>query len=626
MTAFLSLLMNKLTVLRWAAVIVVLQILYLVMELAFNARLVDSITVADTSYFEYLAHVGRVLSGAGCTLVGFSLLRKWNTRSMHLWVSAHFMLAIMIFPAVYYGQEMIINKLVKSSTAEQRAHAQYIALLKRGLANNAVVFKDIEFTPEDIERPEAKTFINTIGFAVFFAPDFIQSVAESSDQILRHLAIRQSTDNLPDAYKNYLDARVEIEKLSVLYNEANTAFEEKAKTARLQAREIWSEVFVGLQEKWEHVRSDPRREELKYEFENLYNGLELYAINKKACTENVREIFQAKCMQELNKTYAAAASKPVPPEYWCKPLPVKNSWVSRNSKLVKIDHAEEFDCTNRDFIQTQFLKLQGVSALEYESFEAFMASGEVAHEIRESLAKQGINMPEKYRIVSHEGFVKGVEFELTKKLTAAFSESSIKEFGVAIPPRLSSKDFIQHAVVQNPLRKALGLDASAGPVAVDLSQRAFLDEILVPRLQVELSKERARLLAKTAFFADGEPYAEDGKVYVRSVLVPPVAMGLSLFFGLLNLASLGATLLSKLKLSAIAVSLCKLGFVLVLVLGPLIISSQIAQTEPFQRIVDETQASLGAGRYFVVWLTSLQPLVYPLGSGLADLFNLFEYQ
>ena len=100
----------KLAVFRWATVLIILQALYLVLELAFNARLVDSVIEADNDYFEHLAHIGRILSGAGCALVGFSLLRKWNTQSMRLRVGAHVLLVAVAFPVVYHGQEMMIDR------------------------------------------------------------------------------------------------------------------------------------------------------------------------------------------------------------------------------------------------------------------------------------------------------------------------------------------------------------------------------------------------------------------------------------------------------------------------------------------------------------------------------------
>lgn len=612
----------KLAVFRWATVLIILQALYLVLELAFNARLVDSVIEADNDYFEHLAHIGRILSGAGCALVGFSLLRKWNTQSMRLRVGAHVLLVAVAFPVVYHGQEMMIDTLVDNSTAEQRVHAQYIALLKRGLASNAVVFKGVEFTPEELERPAAKTFINTMGFAVFFAPNYIQSVMENSDQILRHLAMRQANDDLPAAYEKYLQARDKADQLSVRYNEANAQYQEEITAVAPQAREIWHETYVELQEKWEQVRLDPKQEKLKNGLDQLYDRLDLYFTARNNCREKV-------CMRYANREYDAAVlsllGKHVPPRYWCKPVPKQKGLLLDSVSFVEDRSSEQVHCSinNRDFIQAQFLKLHDVASIGYDNFEQFMASAEVSREVRERLAHQNILMPDTYRL-QYQSFLNGVESELTRHLKHAFLEAAYQEFGVAIEPNLSTNDFLRHPIVQAPLKSALELENTSKPVAINLSQQAFRDEILIPQLQKSLAKERARLLAKTEFFADGEPYAEDGKIYVRSVLVPPVAMGLSLFFGLLNLVNLGAALLSQARLPAAVIATGKLVFVLVLVFGPLLASSSIAQSEPFQKIVDETQNALGVGRYYVVWLTSLQPLVYPLGVGLADALYLFE--
>lgn len=613
---------------RWATALIILQVIYLILELAFNARLVDSVSVADSKYFEYLAHVGRILSGAGCTLLGFSLLRKWQAKSTGLWIMAHVLIAALAFPLIYHGQEKIIDALVDSSSAEQRVHAQYIALLKRGLASNAVVFKDIEFTAEDVERPAAKTFINTIGFAVFFAPDYIQSVAENSDQILRHLANRQADELLPDAYANYLQAREDITRLSARYNDANAEFEEQAKSITPQARDIWRDIYIELQSQWEQVRRQDRSTELKEALEQLNDRLDLYFIARNRCSGRLAQACLKRVNDEYNKAVSNLLVRQVEPEYWCKPVQALVTTILQGAQFTEVSQGGGLDCSARhgEFIQNQFLKLYGLSSFGYDSFDQFVASAEVARELRKSLAAKNIYMPENYRLHHHEGFIKGIEYELTKQLAAAFMQESEQKFGMAIEPRLSSEDFLAHPLIQTPLKEALGLAPSADPVALNLSERTFREIILIPSLENQLAKERARLLARTEFFADGEPYAEDGKQYVRSVLVPPVAMGLSLFFGLFNLGGLVAAVLARAQLPATTLTFGKVAFIVLVVIIPLLLPSHIARTEPFQKIVDETQSTLGMGRHYVGWLTSLQPAVYPLGASLADALDLFENQ
>lgn len=619
---------KPLTTLKWVSILLAMQVIYLILELAFNARLVDSVMVADAQYFEHLAYLGRLLSGAGCTLLGFSLLRKWQAKSTSLRVAAHALTAAIAFPAVYYGQEMIIDALVDSSSAEQRVHAQYIALLKRGLASNTVVFKDVEFTPEDLERPQAKTFINTIGFAVFFAPDYIQSVAENSDQILTRLAYRQANEQLPTAYGKYLQARDKIHDLSVRYNDANAKLEEQSQAVAPQAQAIWLDTYNELEKQWESIRTDSNSHKLKDAFDQLYDRLDIYFTARNRCTGSLSSLCLKKVNQEYHKTVDPLFDRVVEPDYWCKPLPMQKSTVMQGTQFVEIEQSGQLDCSSKhlDFIQTRFLNLYGLSSFGYENFEMFLASEEVANKLRARLAEQDINMPESYRLRDPKGFILGIESELTRHLEAAFLEKTKEQFGVAIKPRLSTEAFLKHPLVQTPIREALELDSNSAPVAFDLSERAFHEQVLVPNLEKKLALEREKLLARTEFFADGKPYAEEGKMAVRSVLVPPIAMGLSLFFGLLNLGGLTATLLSRSRLPAPAVKLCKLAFLVAVLVVPLALPSEIARTESLQKVVVETQTVLGPGRYYVSWLTSLQPLVHPLGASLANVFGLFRYQ
>ncbi|WP_417522246.1 hypothetical protein, partial [Marinobacter sp.] len=234
--------------------------------------------------------------------------------------------------------------------------------------------------------------------------------------------------------------------------------------------------------------------------------------------------------------------------------------------------------------------------------------------------------PADYRLRNYEGFIKGVESELKRQLSERFVEQTEAQFGASITPELGTEAFLAHPVIQGPLKEALGVKSRSEPVALNLSERAFRDNILIPAIEETLAIERARLMAKTAYFGDGEPYEPDGKLYVRSVLIPPVAMGLSLFFGLLNLVSLVAISFTRLGLNHRFVGIIRPLLLAIIIVAPLVFSSQIAQTTPFKRIVDETQESLGLGRYFVIWVTSLQPMVYPVGDALADTFGVFGFE
>lgn len=277
----------------WVLLLLSAQLVYLLVELAFNARLVDSIMVSDASYFDYLSFIGRCISGIGCTLLFYAVYQYKAARPWWKTASLFLLTAIIAFPAVFFGQEKLINHFVDQSSAEQRMHAQYLMLLKKGLANNAVVLKGIEYEKEDLERPAIKTFISNLGFMVFFTPSYIQTVMENSDQILEHIARQKANKELDDSYPEYIAARLKIEGSMAKYNEANSAYVKNLNQIPKQAEDIWRDVFTELQDQWKDIQKQGNRDATEDSLDVLIDGLEQYRQGKQSCQQ--RRFGREKC-------------------------------------------------------------------------------------------------------------------------------------------------------------------------------------------------------------------------------------------------------------------------------------------------------------------------------------------
>lgn len=615
--------MNANLTLKWAITLLVAQSIYLLIELAFNARLVDSVMVSDIDYFEHLAFIGRCISGIGFTLFIYSLI-KYNP-AIH-WaktVATYVMVAVIAFPVVFYGQEKIIDYFVNTSTAEQRNNAQYLALLKRGLANNAVVLKGVEYEKEDLTRAEVKTFISNIGFMVFFTPNYIQSVIDNSDAILEHIARQQSDRKLEPAYSAYLSMRNEIGKSMEAYNEASDIYLNELNNVPEQAEGIWKTTYTNLQNQWKRYQEENIDESLEDNLDMLIDGLERYKLAKRRCKGTFKQACLDSVNSEYNRTMKTAFGQEVIPDYWCIAVRGQTREIFQGGRFVRKTTPDRLDCsyTDRAFLRDKMLALTGAGDNWYSSFDEFIASKTVADELRRNLKIEGIIMPEKYRLRSHQTFLSGVRSELTRLLNEAFMEQTNEQFGVPIAPLLTSKQFAELALVQAPLKKALGLPTDVGHVDINLSEREFRDAVLMPVILKELGKQRAQLSSEVKLFADGEAREKEGKQYVRSILIPPIAMGLSLFFALLNLSTVVGGIAILFGSSKTFITRLRYVFITIVVLLPVITSDGIARTQTFELIVNETREALGVGSYFVVWLSNLQPIIYPIGYVIAEIME-----
>ena len=615
--------MNNNLTLIWAIILLVAQLIYLLIELAFNARLVDSVMVSSTDYFEHLSFIGRCISGVGFTLFIFSLIKFKPAIHWAKITVTCIVVAVITFPAVFYGQEKLINYFVDISTAEQRKHALYLALLKKGLANNAVVLKGVEYGQEDLDRAEVKTFISNIGFMVFFTPNYIQSVIDNSDAILEHIARQQSDRQIKPAYSAYLFMRSEIEKSMQAYNQANAAYLKELNNVPEQAEGIWKTTYTELQNQWKHYQEENINESLEDKLDMLIDGLERYKLAKLKCRGALKQLCLNSVNSEYNETMKTAFGEEVIPDYWCMTVRGHSREIFQGGRFVRKTTPDRLDCsyTDRAFLLDKMLALTGAGNGLYSNFDEFMASKTVADELRQRLKKDGINMPEKYRLRSHQTFMSGIRSELTRLLNEAFMTQTNEQFGEPIAPLLTSREFANLALVQAPLKKALGLPIDAEHADINLSEREFRDTVLMSAMLKELGKQRKQLLSEVKLFADGEEREQEGKQYVRSILIPPIAMGLSLFFALLNFSTVLAGIAVLLGSSKILIKRLKHVFIITVVLLPVITSDGIARTQTFELIENETREALGIGSYFIVWLSNLQPIIYPFGYAIAEIME-----
>lgn len=612
----------------WVWPLLAAQAIYLLFEFSFNARLVDSIMVSDASYFDHLSFVGRCISGIGFTLVCFSLVHYKAERPWWKTLSILLLSAGLAFPTMFFGQEKLINHFVDQSTAQQRMHAQYLMLLKKGLANNAVVLKGIDYEKEDLERPSIKTFISSLGFMVFFTPNYIQTVMQHSDQILEHIAKQKANKQLDQSYPSYLDARKKVEKSMAQYNEANKGYVEKLNQVPQQAENIWRNIFVSLQGQWKDIQKQSNRDEIEDALDALYDGLEQYSLGVQSCQQ--RRFGRTQCLNKVNEVYRQKMQenfgRNVEPKYWCKRIVGKMGYVMQGNSYVQKMQPDRFDCNieHNDFLRQKMLKLKGKDGVYFASWDAFVSSQQVADHVRKQLSAKGIHMPKNYRIHGRDGFVRGVSSELTGQLKKAFMQQAKKDMGEAIAPMLGRQAFLELALIQQPLKEAMHLNGDHESVSLNLSEVQFRDQILMPVITKHLEKERTRLLASSGQFADGADKEADGKQYVRSILVPPVAMGFSMFFALLNLSGVVAGLCWLAGGAPGWIRTVRLLFLAAVVVLPLMFSGEIGQTKTFQSIVHETQKAtnplLGG---FIVWIGNLQPVIYPIGYTLAEGLHIF---
>lgn len=228
--------------------VIVLTLVYLCFELAFNARLLDVVGGhADHEQIEQIERFGRSLSGTAAALLVLQFLIKWHNKTQGARPSI--LLGALLLVAtglvVYFSLKFLVDHLVDASSAQRRQTSQNIVLVQQALVRGQVELDGLSDNPELFKQPAGKAFL-----AQF--PWMASSIDRIEDKIRDAkltLISANIAESLGQANGFYRDGYVEAVKRAQTdwrrYSKAPTAVDVDAEIARQQDLR-WSEYLNDL--------------------------------------------------------------------------------------------------------------------------------------------------------------------------------------------------------------------------------------------------------------------------------------------------------------------------------------------------------------------------------------------
>lgn len=211
--------------LRNALFLIGLTIAYLVLELGFNARLLDLVgAVPASEQIEKIERFGRILSGVAGALFVFqwwlnkqwSVSLKWPLSLLRSKVVIVIILVATII-AVYCSIATFVDGMVERTDAQFRRDASNTTLLQKGLADNAVLLAGMS--------PEDKLFSTAEGKAFLAIFPFIALAIDDLDKKLAHIkkttaeaAVAKRANGKNGYFKSYKDAIDEVRTQWLAYS------------------------------------------------------------------------------------------------------------------------------------------------------------------------------------------------------------------------------------------------------------------------------------------------------------------------------------------------------------------------------------------------------------------------
>jgi transposase InsO family protein len=190
----------------WTVRIVLpLTLAYLVVEFAFNGRLLDVTGgMAAPDEIGMIEHIGRALSGIALALVFWkAIIRRAERRGLGLVAFLGLLLVsgLLSMAMMYAVQKGLIDYLVDRSTGTERRTAIRIRLMTTSIIEQDAAIEGIELTPAVMASPEGKSFLSLLPIMTFLHGDTDGSVTGMLRQLAR-LRLEAAIGTAESSYTN----------------------------------------------------------------------------------------------------------------------------------------------------------------------------------------------------------------------------------------------------------------------------------------------------------------------------------------------------------------------------------------------------------------------------------------
>lgn len=241
----------------WLVAVWLATIGYLVVELSFNARLLDVVGgSASPEEVDRIEIWGRLISGFALALFGWPrwIRQAWSRYHGTLrrfWHVAVWSLLAML--AMYIVQESILRSLVNRSTEAQLVQAQHLVLLRNGLHEGLVTLPGLEIDGTRLTSAEGKAFLAMFPALASGLGELISTRfdADQREQVTLMLVTRRMGDpNVHlDGYRSLVQA---VHEGYIKYGEAVAEVDR-------QGAEAWTKYTRDLRRRGYSPGSVPRR-------------------------------------------------------------------------------------------------------------------------------------------------------------------------------------------------------------------------------------------------------------------------------------------------------------------------------------------------------------------------------
>ncbi|MEP1216694.1 MAG: peptidoglycan-binding domain-containing protein [Marinobacter sp.] len=631
---------------KWIIILLCLEIAYIVLEFGFNAALLNvaSGLFSDPESLDNVELAGRVLSGVGFGFLIYGVfVMKFKRRPCE--PQREFGILCLIMPiaigVMYVSQELLIEKaIVDKSSDEERFAATYLQMVKPAIRNGTLILEDVPITQETSDRPENKAFLAISGMLMASNDKIVDRIPREIESIVGAMVHRRALESQGDFYSAYQQVDSNIQEVYERYRDGMVSMSADVEKALAETKktDFYRSMNTQLQEAYYHYASGAKA---VYEAIGSKMYFKPYYVAS-ACNPRKTTYKDRTCRASYEKNggwYKENTGTDLDVLKFCDLRKMGHQqcdWsAERVGRLVYSDLTPEKRRTSPIPLTVKGIPL-GLNKRQFYQHKQFANNfGTKRH--------NGIELTAKDLVLDGSG-VPRTEASVRKALTRNFKEELVSQVNRALDTDairygMSKNQFMRVDGVQSAYRTVLGDEGAGISVGYGLSDSEFLETALLPMSWNAVAEELKGIPKSVSEMQQDEVMMAQGKNAVRAMVVPPIALVLSLFFSLFTMSKVfhHFAVIGYIKRpKAFPLGRVKLGitsvFLVVVASFPFFLpENPMVKTGIVQAAVGNVEGEKAPNKLVTMamdWMIRAEPIIYPIANQAIGLpkapFNQFH--
>jgi len=637
--------------------IIISKMLYLIAESIYNTIVLDVgiIKTPTKEIYDNLEVLGHNITSIGVTLLLFPLIYwifsifiKKETFRFFYTIGVSFLIYLSVYASLDYAIDYIIQK-----NKNQRYEAYYLNILKNGISNNILGHSDIlDFNKGEDEdfSTEEKVIINNIFLLSYIDKTNIIRKMETvgMDNFLKYYKDKKYKNEFKQYNDEFMQLANKVKKLYIEYQKiqkkANKEYSKNINNAHGKYLEFTDSTKKSFEEYKEKLKQ--MEESIDKKVKEIQSGSFPEEWNRFAKYYNKGGRYREKALDEYNSKMQKMFNKDIPPSKWCEsfggifsPIVSIVDGVVGNILRIFTGGDSYSGCLNSYAIEkivseSYYESWKSKSKVPYngiDTFEEYLLNIEVKNELITRLRKKDILVLDDFNYTEKEfrkAYISKLKKEIIKQTELANSQLGLH----GIKSDLSFYKFTKSKQVKKLIQKKTQYKDRELSKSLNLIAKRKTEDyykvIYLPRVINHLKEDIA--LTKKQLNTVKQDKGDDA---IKSLYIPPIAISLSLIFGVLNAISLFALIIGILlvvfsNIVENRINIYRKCLIIALIVIVTVTPYLFKHEHYFNKfhntqniLKDNTHSTVRAYYNVLMWIFVFEKYNYPIGKNARDLMS-----